>query len=188
STPEPAVRRLASKGGAVSGQQQRALKREEFLRGTAGVAAAGTGMGLLVPSALARGQVKKGGTLHYVYSDTNAAESSDASAQSGIAMSMVALQNNYDRLTYVVPNTFQVLPQLATSWSATPNVKEWTFKLRKGVKFSNGKPLDSKDVQWSYRWILDKKHGSTSYGRISGVLDPSGILAPKTDTVVFKLT
>src|SRR5438270_599750 len=68
----------------AAAETTRALSREEFLRGTAGLAAAGTGMGLLVPSALARGQAKKGGTLHLVYTDTSAAETSDPTYQTGI--------------------------------------------------------------------------------------------------------
>src|SRR5581483_12413689 len=57
----------------------------------------------------------------------------------------------------------------------------------KGVKFHNGKSLDSKDVQWSFRHILDKKNGSSSYATLSTYLDPSGILTPNASTVVFKL-
>src|SRR6059058_4710428 len=170
----------------AAAETTRALSREEFLRGTAGLAAAGTGMGLLVPSALARGQAKKGGTLHLVYTDTSAAETTDPTVQTGIAVSQPALQNTYERLTYVVPNVWKVLPQLAESWHATPDAKTWTFKLRHGIKFHNGKTLDSKDVKWSYTHILDKKNGSSAYARLSDELDPAGILTPAVDTVVLR--
>src|SRR5919204_767398 len=166
---------------------QRELSREQFLRGTAGLVAAGTGMGLLVPSAMASSGIKKGGILVYAYTDTSAAETTDPTVQTGIAVSQPPLQNTYDRLTYVVPNVWKVLPQLAVSWEATPDAKTWTFKLRKGVKFHNGKPLDSKDVKWSFTHILDKKNGSSAYARLSDELAPSGILTPSVDTVVFKL-
>src|SRR5919204_4317080 len=166
---------------------QRELSREQFLRGTAGLVAAGTGMGLLVPSASARSGVKRGGILVYAYTDTSAAETTDPTVQTGIAVSQPPLQNTYDRLTYIVPNVWKVLPQLAVSWTATPDAKQWTFKLRPGVKFSNGKTLDSKDVKWSFTHILDKKNGSSAYARLSDELSPAGILTPKTDTVVFKL-
>src|SRR5438309_175450 len=118
----------------MSEKEKQALKREEFLRGTAGLAAAGSGMGLLVPSAFARDGIKKGGILHYVYTDTSATETTDPTVQTGIAVSQPYLQNLYDRLTYIVPNTWQVQPQLATSWSSHDG-KTWTFKLRSGVKF-----------------------------------------------------
>ena len=165
----------------------RSLSREEFLRGTAGLAAAGTGMGLLVPSALARGQAKKGGTLHLVYTDTSAAETSDPTVQTGIAVSQPALNNTYDRLTYIVPGTWALRPRLAVSWHATPDAKTWTFNLRPGVKFHNGKPFTSKDVAWSFRHILDKANGSSAYARLSSELDPDGIKTPNAHTVVFHL-
>src|SRR6266704_3241041 len=171
----------------MSAESKRALSREEFLRGTAGLAAAGTGMGLLVPSALARGQVKKGGTLNMVYTDTSAAEPTDPTVQTGIAVSQPALNNSYDRLTYIVPGTWAVQPRLAVAWHATPDAKTWTFQLRPGVKFHNGKPLTSKDVAWSYRHILDKANGSSAYARLSSELDPAGIKTPDAHTVVFHL-
>jgi peptide/nickel transport system substrate-binding protein len=166
---------------------QRELSREEFLRGTAGLVAAGTGMGLLVPSAFASSEIKKGGILVYAYTDTSAAETTDPTVQTGIAVSQPPLQNSYERLTYVVPNVWKVLPQLAVSWEATPDATTWTFKLRKGVKFHNGKPLDSKDVKWSFSHILDPKNGSSAYARLVDELDPSGIKTPSADTVVFHL-
>ncbi len=161
------------------------VSREQFLRGTAGLAAAGTGMGLLVPSALAAGP-KKGGTLHLVYTDTSAAETTDPTVQTGIAVSQPSLNNTYDRLTYIVPGTWAVKPRLATKWTS-PDAKTWTFHLRTDVKFHNGKPLTSKDVQWSYRHILDKANGSSAYARLSDELDPSGITTPNAHTVVFRL-
>jgi peptide/nickel transport system substrate-binding protein len=171
----------------MGAEEKRALSREEFLRGTAGLAAAGTGMGLLVPSALARGQAKKGGTLHLVYTDTSAAETTDPTVQTGIAVSQPPLNNCYDRLTYIVPGTWALRPRLAVAWHATPDAKTWTFHLRRGVKFHNGKPLTSKDVAWSFRHILDKKNGSSAYARLSVELDPSGIKTPDAHTVVFHL-
>ena len=168
-------------------EERRALSREEFLRGTAGLAAAGTGMGLIVPSALARGEAKKGGTLHLVYTDTSAAETTDPTVQTGIAVSQPALNNSYDRLTYIVPGTWALRPRLAVAWHASADAKTWTFKLRKGVKFHNGKPLTSKDVAWSYRHILDKKNGSSAYARLSAELDPSGITTPDAHTVRVRL-
>ncbi|TML68661.1 MAG: ABC transporter substrate-binding protein [Actinobacteria bacterium] len=165
----------------------RDLTREQFLRGTAGLVAAGTGMGLLVPSALAKSDIKRGGILVYAYTDTSAAETTDPTVQTGIAVSQPPLQNTYERLTYVVPNIWKVVPQLAVSWKASPDAKTWTFKLRPGVKFHNGKPLDSKDVKWSYSHILDAKNGSSAYARLADELDPSGIKTPRADTVVFHL-
>src|SRR3954465_14565206 len=122
------------------------LSRGQFLRGAAGIAAAGTGIGLLVPTARAVNAPKRGGTLRLVYTDTSAAENTAPTIQTGIAVSQPALNNTYDRLTYIVPGTWELKPRLATAWQASSDAKTWTFKLRKGVRFHNGKELTSKDV------------------------------------------
>jgi peptide/nickel transport system substrate-binding protein len=47
----------------------------------------------------------------------------------------------------------QVVPELATSWSVSKNHLAWTFKLRKGVKFSDGTPFNAAAVCFNYtRW------------------------------------
>src|SRR5690606_33762315 len=51
----------------------------------------------------------------------------------------------------------KVVPQLATSWEATPDGKTVTFRLREGVKWHDGKPFTSADVQYN-ALELWKKH------------------------------
>jgi peptide/nickel transport system substrate-binding protein len=67
--------------------------------------------------------------------------------------------NCFSRLTVQDPQ-LQVQPDLATSWEATEDLKTWTFHLRPGVKFHNGKPFDASDVAFTFKRILDKDVGS----------------------------
>src|SRR6202023_1937150 len=67
--------------------------------------------------------------------------------------------NCFSRLTAQDPQ-LQVQPDLATSWEATEDLKTWTFHLRPGVKFHNGKPFDASDVVFTFKRILDKDVGS----------------------------
>jgi len=48
-----------------------------------------------------------------------------------------------------IDHNFNVIPELAESWGATPDAKKWTFKLRKDVEFHNGKPMTAEDVIYS---------------------------------------
>jgi peptide/nickel transport system substrate-binding protein len=65
----------------------------------------------------------------------------------------------FSRLTTLDPQ-YQVQPDLARHWEASEDLKTWTFHLRPGVKFHNGKPCDAKDVVFTYRRILDKSVAS----------------------------
>ena len=48
-----------------------------------------------------------------------------------------------------------VVAALATEWSANADLTEWTFKLREGVKFSDGSDFDANDVAASYIAMWD---------------------------------
>nr|HID13556.1 transporter substrate-binding domain-containing protein [Anaerolineae bacterium] len=52
-------------------------------------------------------------------------------------------------LTYI-PGTTELTPQLAAEWpTVSEDGKEWTFKLRPGMKFPDGTPVDAHAVKWS---------------------------------------
>jgi ABC-type transport system substrate-binding protein len=48
----------------------------------------------------------------------------------------------------------EVVPSLATEWSANDDATEWTFTLREGVEFHDGSTLDANDVvlSWAVQW------------------------------------
>lgn len=73
-----------------------------------------------------------------------------------------------------------VEPELAETIEAAADGKTWTFKLRSGVKFHNGKTLEAADVKASLeRW---RKVGPKG----SGLETLSAIEVPSADTVVMK--
>src|SRR5437870_13419427 len=57
--------------------------------------------------------------------------------------------NVYDGLLRVTKDGASVEPALATSWDTSADGLTWTFQLRPGVKFSDGTPLTSTDVEVS---------------------------------------
>jgi peptide/nickel transport system substrate-binding protein len=48
----------------------------------------------------------------------------------------------------------QVEPGLAESWTNTPDGKTWTFKLRKNLFWSDGKPLTADDVLFTWNDVI----------------------------------
>lgn len=55
----------------------------------------------------------------------------------------------YEGLVRYKPGKTEVEPALATEWSVSADGKEWTFKLRKGVKFHDGTPFNAEAVKFS---------------------------------------
>jgi len=49
----------------------------------------------------------------------------------------------------------QVKPGLAESWTVAPDQKTWTFKLRKGLRWSDGEPLTAEDVVFTFQAMYD---------------------------------
>ncbi|MEU3822616.1 ABC transporter substrate-binding protein [Streptomyces sp. NPDC030392] len=60
----------------------------------------------------------------------------------------------------------------------------YTYKLRKGVTFSDGRPFGAKDVVFTYRTILDKRTNNPSKTELDALKD---VKAVGDDTVVFTL-
>jgi len=60
-------------------------------------------------------------------------------------------------------------PGLAESWTTSADGKTWTFKVRRGVKFHNGRELVADDVKFTYERILDPKTGSGGRGYLSAI-------------------
>ena len=62
---------------------------------------------------------------------------------------MVSLNGNLD-----------IVPDLAESWVVSDDKVEYTFTLRKGLKFSNGDDLKSSDFKWSIERAAHPDTGS----------------------------
>ncbi|HLC41756.1 MAG TPA: ABC transporter substrate-binding protein [Methylomirabilota bacterium] len=59
----------------------------------------------------------------------------------------------YEGLVKYKGATTEIAPSLAERWRVTKDGKEWTFELRKNVKFHDGAPLTAAAVVWNFeRW------------------------------------
>jgi peptide/nickel transport system substrate-binding protein len=55
----------------------------------------------------------------------------------------------YPTLTGKAAKDYSTIPALAQSWTASEDQRTWTYKLRPGLKWSDGKPLTSEDIAWT---------------------------------------
>jgi peptide/nickel transport system substrate-binding protein len=74
------------------------------------------------------------------------------------------LRANFDYLTVYSQKDYSVQPSLAESWTTSDDKLTWTFKIRKGVKWSDGKPLTAKDPAFTFNKMLDDDTASTANG------------------------
>ena len=63
----------------------------------------------------------------------------------------------------------KLVPALAESWTTSADGKMWTFKLRRGVKFHNGREFVSDDVKYSYERVLDPNGSSGGRGYLNAI-------------------
>ena len=53
-------------------------------------------------------------------------------------------------------------PSLVEKWEASPDLKTWTLRLRRNVKWRSGRQFTADDVVWNLKRVLDAKTGSSS--------------------------
>ena len=62
------------------------------------------------------------------------------------------------------------VPRLAKSWKPNRDASQWTFNIRQGVKFQDGKPMTAQDVAATFNLHADPKSGSNALSAFTGVL------------------
>jgi peptide/nickel transport system substrate-binding protein len=78
-------------------------------------------------------------------------------------------------------------PVLATKWTPNADGTVWTFNLREGVKFHDGRPMTADDVVYTFKINTDPKGSSAALSAFGGVLEPEGIRKVDDLTVEFHL-
>ncbi|MBV9703463.1 MAG: ABC transporter substrate-binding protein [Methylobacteriaceae bacterium] len=67
-------------------------------------------------------------------------------------------------------------PMLAESWAASPDLKTWTFSIRKGVMWHTGEELTADHIAWNVMRWADPAVASSNVGLsvIAGLLEDTG--------------
>jgi peptide/nickel transport system substrate-binding protein len=104
--------------------------------------------------------------------------------QAGGTIDYMVLMHIFDHLIARNPETMKLVGGLAESWKSTDDLT-WDFRIRKGVKFHNGEPVNASTVKFSIDRVLDPAQKSYLRDRFKGitqvqVLDEYGIRL-KTD-------
>jgi len=109
------------------------------------------------------------------------------------------IKSLFDGLMDYEPGTTNLTPDLAESYTVSDDGMTYTFKIRKGVKFHNGRELVAGDIKYSieravnpetqspgggFFWSIDGYDAMAS----GGASELSGITTPDDHTVVIKLS
>jgi peptide/nickel transport system substrate-binding protein len=78
-------------------------------------------------------------------------------------------------------------PRLAESWAPSEGGRVWRFKIRQGVKFHDGTPMDAEDVAATFNRLADPDAGSNALSALGGVLSKDNTKAIDASTVEFQL-
>jgi peptide/nickel transport system substrate-binding protein len=73
--------------------------------------------------------------------------------------SQLVIQRLMADLLHINRQTQQVEPALARSWTVSDDGLSYRLELRRGVRFSDGRPFDADDVLFSFRVYLDEEVG-----------------------------
>jgi len=92
-----------------------------------------------------------------------------------------------DKLTWQNPQTLEVEPWIAESWTSNPEKTEYTFTLRPGVTFSDGTPLDANAVAKNFdTYGLGNKAQRLPVSEVINNYDRSEVIDPLTVKFYFK--
>lgn len=156
------------------------LTRRELIK-----TAAATGLVLGLPgAAFAQDpQPRRGGVFRAGCSNGSTSDSIDPATFAAGPAIYAMLGGVCNNLVEIDPDG-QVVPELAEHWEASPDARVWTFRLRQGVTFSNGRDLTAEDVIASYNHHRGEDSKSAAKSLLEAVED---IRADGPHTVVFEL-
>jgi len=160
------------------------ITRREFM-GRAAMLGVTTALATsLAGKAVKAAEPKKGGRLRQALTGGGTGDTLDPAQildSYMINVSSGMLRNNLTEIAQ--DNTLN--GELAESWDASDDAITWTFKLRQGVEFHNGKTLDANDVVAS----INHHRGEATKSAAKGIVEPvADVKADGADTVVFTLS
>lgn len=146
-----------------------------LLGGALGTAALG------FPGNLMAQMPKKGGKVRVAMAQQSTNDTFD-SARFSNANDYIRGGSVFNTLTRV-DAAGQPQPELALSWTSNDTATEWRFKIRKGVEFSDGKPLSLDDIVFSIMRHKDEARASSAKPLVANIDD---VVADGDDTIVVR--
>ena len=154
------------------------ISRRQFWQGATALGlTAVAAESLLAKAAMAA--PKKGGKLRAGLGEGATTDSLDPQTYTDIYMISVGFAT-HNTLTEISPDG-ALVGDAAETWEASADAKTWTFKLRSGIEFSNGKTMTAQDVITS----LNHHRGEDSKSAAKSNVDPIADMKADDDTTLI---
>ncbi|MER6978413.1 ABC transporter substrate-binding protein [Streptomyces carpinensis] len=137
----------------------------------------------VVPASAQKGAPARGGTLRIARPPASDAETLDPASSLSAYEYLGAL---YNRLVRIGADG-TLAADLAESWEPDDKAATWTFRLRKGVTFHDGRAFTAADAAYTLRHILDKATASPQAAVLAPLIDPAALRTPDPHTLVVPL-
>ncbi len=163
--------------------KQGKLNRRAFLKASAALGISASLGPMLMPGRAHASTPNRGGRLRIGLSGGSTTDVLDPGQITDVMMQVLVYGTLGNSLVEIDVDG-QPAPELAESWESTPDARVWTFKLRKGVEFHNGKTMDADDVIYS----IDHHRKADSKSSAKAIVKAiKNIKKDGKDTVIFEL-
>jgi peptide/nickel transport system substrate-binding protein/oligopeptide transport system substrate-binding protein len=112
------------------------------------------------------GDVTKGGTFSYYISEPAFIDPVNLQESEGTQVG----QAIFDSLVAFDPVTSEIVPAAAESWEPNEDATVWTFNLREGAKFHNGRDVTAQDFKYAWERICNPANESEIYYHLASVV------------------
>jgi peptide/nickel transport system substrate-binding protein len=166
----------------AAGARRGVVTRRRFMEGALFTGATVAGASSLWGTKVLAQTPKRGGTYRVGCHDGNTGDTMDP----GLYQAVYEIQLAHCHRSYLTEITADgsVGPDIAQSWSATPDATEWRFELYPNVEFHSGKKMTSEDVVASLNHHRGEDTNSAAKSLLADVTD---IKADGDNAVVITL-
>ncbi|MCI0999414.1 MULTISPECIES: ABC transporter substrate-binding protein [Ochrobactrum] len=149
--------------------------KKTFLSGISALA-----LGLAISFGAQAADIKQGGSMIVTYKD-DVSTLDPAIGYDWQNWSMI--KSLFDGLMDYEPGTTNLRKEIAEDYTISDDGKTFTFKLRKGVKFHNGRELNADDVKYSIERVVNPKTQSPGAGFFGSIVGFEDASAGKAETL-----
>lgn len=132
-----------------------ALSRRGFLATTGGALAGAAAFGLVGQAEAGKRHPQRGGTLRFATRGDAAGLDPHRNTMYLVSTPLAATTQGLLDLNL----KSEPVPGIAVEWDIAPDLLTYTFRLRKGALFHNGREVDAAAVKWNFERIQDPKIG-----------------------------